>query len=261
MATSGRFSRLVSQTRRRRWQPVPAPRRPVLFVNPRSGGGSAERERIAERARERGIRALGIAGGDGSRRDPTGSRPGPAFDLQFLRGRATISPLTSGFAAATSSAAGIPRREAAHADRDGECGEDGHDRTRVPEHRGRPGTRAHRARGRDRLEQSLCDWDTQARRASGTRWRPTRNHRHRRARGGTRPRLRLDRARSRGSGPRTGSRGSRRRGGRPRPTSALRGQAGGASRSDLAGPRRRSAVTAIGAMAAPTREPTITSPG
>ena len=89
MAISGRFSRLVSQTRRRRWQPVPAPRRPVLFVNPRSGGGSAERERIAEHARERGIRAvvldsgqdlsglvadavadgadaLGIAGGDGS---------------------------------------------------------------------------------------------------------------------------------------------------------------------------------------------------
>ena len=65
------------------------PRRPVLFVNPRSGGGRAARAGIAERARERaidtivlepgadlealaqaaidaGADALGIAGGDGS---------------------------------------------------------------------------------------------------------------------------------------------------------------------------------------------------
>jgi diacylglycerol kinase family enzyme len=65
------------------------PQRPVLFVNPRSGGGAAPRARIAERARERGIEvillgpdqdlaaaiedalaagadALGMAGGDGS---------------------------------------------------------------------------------------------------------------------------------------------------------------------------------------------------
>jgi diacylglycerol kinase family enzyme len=66
-----------------------APRRPVLFVNPRSGGGRAGRAGIAERARGRGIDvvvlhpgqrlpelvdeavaggadALGVAGGDGS---------------------------------------------------------------------------------------------------------------------------------------------------------------------------------------------------
>jgi diacylglycerol kinase family enzyme len=65
------------------------PRRPVLFVNPRSGDGRASRARIAERARERGVEvieltrgqnlktlvdealaagadALGVAGGDGS---------------------------------------------------------------------------------------------------------------------------------------------------------------------------------------------------
>ncbi len=65
------------------------PQRPVLFVNPRSGGGKAARAAIAERARERGIEtviftpgqnlealardavangadALGVAGGDGS---------------------------------------------------------------------------------------------------------------------------------------------------------------------------------------------------
>jgi diacylglycerol kinase family enzyme len=68
---------------------VPEPRRPVLFVNPRSGGGRAERADVPRRARERGIDvvvvapgqrldelvddavasgadALGMAGGDGS---------------------------------------------------------------------------------------------------------------------------------------------------------------------------------------------------
>ena len=66
-----------------------SPQRPVLFLNPRSGGGKAERAGLAERARERGIDvialrpeqdlaslveeavaegadALGVAGGDGS---------------------------------------------------------------------------------------------------------------------------------------------------------------------------------------------------
>jgi diacylglycerol kinase family enzyme len=70
--------------------PLPqSPRRPVLFVNPKSGGGAASRAQVAERARERGIEvvllgrhqdlaaaingalevgadALGVAGGDGS---------------------------------------------------------------------------------------------------------------------------------------------------------------------------------------------------
>jgi diacylglycerol kinase family enzyme len=71
------------------WSAVDPPMRPVLLVNPRSGGGKAERTALAERARERGIDvilvspdaslaelvheavargadALGIAGGDGS---------------------------------------------------------------------------------------------------------------------------------------------------------------------------------------------------
>ena len=71
------------------WRPVDPPRRPVLFVNERSGGGKAARTAVAERARERGIDAvllqadrsleelvrdavadgadaLGVAGGDGS---------------------------------------------------------------------------------------------------------------------------------------------------------------------------------------------------
>ena len=37
------------------WRPVDPPRRPVLFVNPRSGGGRAARAAVVERARERGI--------------------------------------------------------------------------------------------------------------------------------------------------------------------------------------------------------------
>jgi diacylglycerol kinase family enzyme len=71
------------------WQPADPPQRPVLLVNPASGGGKAARAALVDRARERGIRvttlrpdrsltslvgeaveggadALGIAGGDGS---------------------------------------------------------------------------------------------------------------------------------------------------------------------------------------------------
>lgn len=71
------------------WRPAGPPRRPVLFVNPRSGGGKAADAGVAERARERqievvllapgqdlaalvraavdgGADALGMAGGDGS---------------------------------------------------------------------------------------------------------------------------------------------------------------------------------------------------
>jgi diacylglycerol kinase family enzyme len=71
------------------WRPAGPARSPVLFVNPRSGGGAAERAGVAERARDlgiavivlepgqslsglaraaaaRGAGALGMAGGDGS---------------------------------------------------------------------------------------------------------------------------------------------------------------------------------------------------
>ena len=71
------------------WAPADAPRRPVLFVNPRSGAGRVARTHVVERAHEReievivigsgqdlarlveeavasGADALGMAGGDGS---------------------------------------------------------------------------------------------------------------------------------------------------------------------------------------------------
>jgi diacylglycerol kinase family enzyme len=71
------------------WQPAARPQRPVLLINPRSGGGRAARAALADHAREQGIEAvvltpeqslatlvrdavasgadaLGMAGGDGS---------------------------------------------------------------------------------------------------------------------------------------------------------------------------------------------------
>ena len=71
------------------WRQVSRPSRPVLFVNPRSGGGAAARAAVAQQARDRGVEAvtlepgqnlatlvdeavaggadaLGMAGGDGS---------------------------------------------------------------------------------------------------------------------------------------------------------------------------------------------------
>jgi diacylglycerol kinase family enzyme len=105
------------------WQPAGPARSPVLFVNPRSGGGAAARSGVAERARELGIEviildpgqslsalasaaaasgadALGMAGGDGSLADvaavaadnrlpfvcvPTGTRNHFALDLGIDR--------------------------------------------------------------------------------------------------------------------------------------------------------------------------------
>lgn len=86
-ASAGGASR--RRDRRRDWRVADLPRRPVLFVNPRSGNGTAARVGVAERARELGIEvitlgsgsrlvelvrvavengadALGMAGGDGS---------------------------------------------------------------------------------------------------------------------------------------------------------------------------------------------------
>jgi hypothetical protein len=50
--------RVAAFAQRSRWRPVDPPRRPVLFVNPRSGGGKAARAGLAEQARERGVEAV-----------------------------------------------------------------------------------------------------------------------------------------------------------------------------------------------------------
>ena len=79
----------AGQLSRYGWRPADPPRRPVLFINPRSGDGKAAHARLDERARDAGIEAvtldpgqdlavlageaaaagadaLGLAGGDGS---------------------------------------------------------------------------------------------------------------------------------------------------------------------------------------------------
>ena len=45
------------------WRRADAPRRPVLFINPKSGGGKAAHAGLAERARQRGIAAVVLAQG------------------------------------------------------------------------------------------------------------------------------------------------------------------------------------------------------
>jgi hypothetical protein len=51
------------------------PRTPVLFVNPRSGGGAAARARVAESAREQGIEVVELDG-DQERESPFTRVPG-----------------------------------------------------------------------------------------------------------------------------------------------------------------------------------------
>jgi len=55
-----RLSTLLS----RGWGAVQPPRRPVLFVNPRSGDGAATRHGVVELARERGVEAVTLGAGD-----------------------------------------------------------------------------------------------------------------------------------------------------------------------------------------------------
>ena len=53
----------ASQLSRYGWRPADPPRRPVLFINPRSGDGKAVRAGLAERARDTGIEAVMLAPG------------------------------------------------------------------------------------------------------------------------------------------------------------------------------------------------------
>ncbi len=107
---------------------APAPEHPVLFFNPRSGGGKAERFALADEARARGIEpielkpgddletlvrgavergadALAMAGGDGSRRSSRRSPPSAGCPTRaFPPERATTSRSTSASTATTWSA-------------------------------------------------------------------------------------------------------------------------------------------------------------
>ena len=86
------------------WTPADRPQRPVLFVNPRSGGGKAARAAVAEQARERGIEvvvlapdasldALGGRGGGRWRRCPRRRRRGRLARRRGRRGAGARDPL------------------------------------------------------------------------------------------------------------------------------------------------------------------------
>ncbi len=64
MNSPGHPASQLSALRSRGWHPAEPPRRPVLFVNPRSGDGAATRNRVVERARERGVEAVTLGTGD-----------------------------------------------------------------------------------------------------------------------------------------------------------------------------------------------------
>ena len=61
---SARLHVAAKRHARHGWRPADPRRRPVLFINPRSGGGKARRVALDERARERGIEVLLLGSGD-----------------------------------------------------------------------------------------------------------------------------------------------------------------------------------------------------
>ena len=83
------------------WRPADPPRRPVLFINPRSGDGKAARARLAEQARATGIEAVILA---------------PGQDLAGLAGDAAAAGADAlGMAGGDGSLAVVARVAAAHA--------------------------------------------------------------------------------------------------------------------------------------------------
>ena len=90
----------ASQLSRYGWRPADPPRRPVLFINPRSGDGKAARAGLAERAREQGIEAVILA---------------PGQDLAVLAGEAAAAGAdTLGMAGGDGSLAVVAAAAAAH---------------------------------------------------------------------------------------------------------------------------------------------------
>jgi hypothetical protein len=71
------------------WRPVDPPRRPVLFVNPRSGGGKAARAGLAEEARELGVEAVILGPGQDLAALARGAAAGGADALAVLFGTAS----------------------------------------------------------------------------------------------------------------------------------------------------------------------------
>ena len=85
------------------WRPVEPPQRPVLFVNPSSGDGTAARLGIAERAREMGIEVVILARGDSCERLVRAAVESGADALGMAGGDGSLSVV-----AAAAAAHGLP---------------------------------------------------------------------------------------------------------------------------------------------------------
>ena len=85
------------------WRPADPPRRPVLFINPRSGGGKAERAGLAERARGKGIEAVILSLGQDLAALARGAAAGGADVLGAAGGDGSLAVV-----AAVAAAHGIP---------------------------------------------------------------------------------------------------------------------------------------------------------
>ncbi len=94
------MNRSKRQLSRYGWRPADPPRRPVLFINPRSGDGKAARARLAERTRDTGIEAVILA---------------PGQDLATLAGEAAAAGADAlGMAGGDGSLAVVAAAAAAH---------------------------------------------------------------------------------------------------------------------------------------------------
>ena len=87
----------------RGWRPVEPPRRPVLFVNLRSGDGAATRHRVVERGRERGVDVVTLGSGDDLRTRVLEAVAGGADALGMAGGDGSLAEV-----AAVAAAHGLP---------------------------------------------------------------------------------------------------------------------------------------------------------
>jgi diacylglycerol kinase family enzyme len=77
------------------WERVAPPRRPVLFINPRSGDGKATRAALADQARERGVEAVVLGPGDDLSALVASAVNGGADALGMAGGDGSLAPVAA----------------------------------------------------------------------------------------------------------------------------------------------------------------------